>query len=72
MQDTDTSMGFPTLNEGDLPVEYVPGGGADFVVFIQGLKNKAQLHSVDGHARWVVTREDGSRYIARPQEANAN
>lgn len=56
------------LNE--LPIEYIKGNSTDYVLFIQGLKDKAELKSVDGHARWVVTRDDGTRYIARPQDAN--
>lgn len=57
------------LNEdlGPLETEY-PCGGADFVVFMQSLGDKAQLKSIDGHFRWVVEREDGSLYIARPTE----
>ncbi len=54
---------------GELPIEYIEGTGADFVVFIKGLGDKAQIKSIDGHARWIVTKEDGSQYIARPKEA---
>ena len=52
----------------NLPIEYIPGNSADFVVFVQGLKDKAQLKSVDGKFRWVITRDDGTEYIARPEE----
>lgn len=54
--------------ENEYEIVYVPGGASDFVVFIQALKDAAQLYSIEGHARWVVTREDGTEYIARPNE----
>lgn len=49
---------------------YITGDSLTFVAFIQGLKDSAQLTNIDGHNRWVVTREDGSKYICRPEEAN--
>lgn len=55
-------------NFSDLEVVYIEGNASDFVVFIQGLKDKAQIHAIDGHMRWVVTREDGTQYVARPSE----
>lgn len=55
-----------------LPIEYIKGNSSDFVVFIQGLKDKAELQSIDGHARWLVMRDDGSQYICRPIEAKPN
>ncbi len=57
------------MEDRDLPIEYIKGNSVEYVLFIQGLKDKAELKSVDGHARWVVTREDGSKYIARPEDA---
>ena len=60
---------FPTMTkeEGDkLETVYVPGAGPDFVVYIQSFKTKAQLTSIDGRARWVITKKDGTQYIARP------
>lgn len=51
---------------------YIPGGTADFVVFIHAQGDKAQLESVEGHGRWIITREDGTKYIARPWETNPN
>lgn len=53
-----------------MEIEYVPGGDSDFVVFIKSLGDKAQMKSIDGHARWIVTREDETQYIARPWETN--
>lgn len=50
----------------NLEIVYVPGSGDDFVIFIKTQGDKATWVSVDGHARWVVTREDGTQYIARP------
>ena len=58
----------PESGEG-LETVYIEGMGADFVVFIQSQGDKAQLSTIDGHARWIVTREDGTRYICRPIEA---
>lgn len=49
---------------------YIKGGSSDFVVFIKSLGDKAELQGIDGKFRWVVTREDGTQYIARPEEAN--
>lgn len=63
-----TEIGIRQIEEGKLLIEYIVGGSADFVVFIQGLKDKAQLCSIGGKFRWVVKRDDGSEYIARPQE----
>lgn len=51
----------------ELVTEYIPGGDADFVVFVQSLGNKAELVSIEGHARWLVTRDDGTKYIVRPE-----
>lgn len=59
---------FPVENGQDFPIEYVPGGTAEFVIYIKSLGESAQVTSVDGKMRWVVTREDGSRFVARPQE----
>lgn len=53
----------------DLPIKYIEGNGSDFVIFIQNKKDKARLESIDGHARWVVTEDDGSEVVYRPIEA---
>lgn len=53
-----------------LEIEYIKGSAADFVVFIQSLGDKATLKGIDGKFRWVITREDGSKYIARPESAH--
>lgn len=52
-----------------MDIHYIPGTGADFVAFIQGLGDKAQLKVIDGNFRWVVIEDDGTEYIARPQSA---
>lgn len=52
-----------------MDIEYIPGGAPDFIVFIKSLGDKALLKAVDGHFRWVITRDDGTQYIARPEEA---
>lgn len=54
---------------GKLEVEYIPGTDSDFVVFVQSQGEKAQLKTTDGHFRWVVERENGTKYIARPNSA---
>lgn len=56
----------------NLEIEYIPGNAAEFVVFIQNLGDAAQIKSIEGHARWVITREDGMQYIARPWDVNPN
>ena len=53
----------------NLSVEYIQGNASDFVVFIKSLGEAAQIKSIGGRGRWVVTREDGTQYIARPAEA---
>ncbi len=60
--------GIRVVEEGTLETEYIPGAGPDFVVFIKSLGDKAELCSIAGRARWVVKREDGTEYIARPIE----
>lgn len=53
-----------------LETEYIKGNDVDFVVFIQRLKDKAALKGIDGKFRWIVTRDDGTKYIARPESAH--
>jgi len=66
----DTNGGsIPTYKEGEFPVEYFDGNETDFVLFVKAQGDKAELAGIDGHFRWVLTREDGSRYILRPAEA---
>ncbi len=50
-----------------MEVRYFPTD--DFVAFIKekGLGTKATLRNFDGHNRWVITEEDGTEYIARPE-----
>lgn len=57
------------LNEelGKLDTVYIPGSDSDFVSFIQSLGDKANLKGIEGHFRWVVTKGDGTKYIARPE-----
>ncbi len=53
-----------------MEIVYIKGSDTDFVLFIQSLKERAELTNIDGHARWVITREDGgTKYIARPESA---
>lgn len=48
---------------------YIEGNDTDFVLFIQNLGGKAEFTSIDGHARWIITKDDGTKYIARPKSA---
>lgn len=45
---------------------YIQG---DFKEFIDTLyeKGAVSLENVEGKNRWVVTRDDGTKYIARPE-----
>ncbi len=54
----------------ELETNYVQGTDADFLEFIKSFGDKANVKSIDGHARWVIEREDGTKYIARPQSAH--
>ena len=38
----------------------------------QRIARNAVLDSIDGHMRWIVTREDGSKYALRPESAKNN
>jgi len=52
-----------------MDIKYIPGNDDDYILFVKGKKDKAELISVDGHFRWKITEEDGTEYIARPQSA---
>lgn len=52
-----------------MEIEYIPGNNADFVVFVKELGDKAVLKVVEGKFRWMITRDDGTEYIARPEES---
>lgn len=52
-----------------MEIVYIPGNDTEYVIFIQNLKEKATLTSIDGKQRWVVTRDDGTKYIARPESS---
>lgn len=53
-----------------METKYIEGDSLAFVKFIKDLGDKATWASIDGHARWIVTEEDGTKYIARPIEAH--
>lgn len=44
---------------------YIPT--IEFTEFIKSQKENANPVSFEGHNRWVITREDGTTYIARPE-----
>ncbi len=51
---------------------YIPGDSFAFKAFIDAQGDKAKLTGIDGKNRWVITREDGTQFIARPEEAKPN
>lgn len=53
----------------DLEIIYIPGDSFAFKAFIdEHYKDKTvELVGIDGKNRWVITRPDGTKYIARPE-----
>lgn len=47
---------------------YIEGDSFAFKAFIDAQGSHAELRGIDGKNRWVITRDDGSEYIARPSE----
>lgn len=58
----------------DLDIIYIEGDGLAFKAFIDEhyKDNTVELVGIDGKNRWVITRPDGSKYIARPESAKSN
>lgn len=54
-----------------METQYIPGDAFAFKAFIdQHYKDDTvTLENIEGHNRWVITREDGTKYIARPESA---
>lgn len=52
----------------NMEIIYIEGDSLAFKKFIHDQGDKAELKGIDGKNRWVITREDGSKYIARPEE----
>lgn len=52
-----------------MEIEYIPGSDLDYVMFIKNLGDKAVLTAIDRKYRWVITRDDSTQYIARPESA---
>lgn len=52
-------------------MKYIEGDSLAFKAFIDAhYANKTvELLDIEGHKRWVVTEEDGTKYIARPQSS---
>lgn len=44
---------------------------AEYVVFINSKGDKAELITLNGHARWKIV-EDGDEYICRPESTKPN
>lgn len=42
---------------------------AEFRKHIWDAGDRATLEGIDGYTRWVITNPDGTKYIARPVEA---
>ena len=70
MENTNEEVGITVLDEGVLETQYIPGNDIDFTIFVQSLKDKAELCAVGGKFRWVVTHSDGTRVIIRPASTN--
>jgi len=48
-----------------METNYIPA--VDFAVFIKSLpEDRVELVNIDGFNRWVVTNDDGTKYIVRP------
>ena len=58
----------------ELEVVYIPGDAMAFKAFIDAhyADNTVELRGIGGKNRWVIKREDGSEYVARPEEAKSN
>ncbi len=54
-----------------LEIVYIEGDFLAFKAFIDAryADNTVELVGIDGKNRWVITREDGTKYIARPISA---
>ena len=50
---------------------FIPGDSLAFKAFIDEhyKDNSVELRNIDGFNRWVVKREDGTEYVARPEES---
>lgn len=53
-----------------MEIRYHPGSDLDFVKYMRTIPYpKKELISIEGKARWLITEEDGTKYILRPQSA---
>ncbi len=53
-----------------MEIIYIEGDSLAFKAFIDAQGTNASLRGIDGKNRWVIKREDGSEYVARPESAN--
>lgn len=57
-----------------MEIIYIEGNAIAFKKFIDehyfAVPRRAELAGIEGKNRWVITREDGNKYIARPWETN--
>lgn len=53
-----------------MEIVYIPGDSFAFKTFVDEhyADSTVQLENIEGHNRWVVTKEDGTKYIVRPEE----
>lgn len=52
--------------DGELPTQYMPD--VEFTVFVRSLPwSRKSLVSIEGKMRWVITGDDGVKYILRPE-----
>jgi hypothetical protein len=49
-----------------METKYIGSNSVEFKAYTD--EHKAELRAIDGHFRWVITREDGTEYIVRPLE----
>lgn len=57
-----------------MELEYIAGDSLAFKAFIDEhyKSGTVELRNIEGKNRWVVTREDGSQYVARPVSEKPN
>lgn len=57
-----------------MEIVYISGDSAAFKTFIDEhyKSDTVELRNIEGKNRWVVTRADGSQYVARPMSEKPN
>lgn len=52
-----------------MEIEYVPDNEFRAFIWDKGIGKNANVINVEGRARWEITREDGTKFIVRPESA---